>query len=250
MVPKNFGKKISRFTDQLLLVSWGVLFITLGTDGPLSDLLHPAFRVTCLFAGIGMCVLALAMSFIPTSPRLAFTTPAITQRAILFIPLLLVLTTKPVGLSRSAILNRGIGIEPQLLPNSSRKNSHVYRDESGIWQITPLDAWLFSQSEMEREDFSNTRISITGQLLLPAKDYKPTTPIIFRLWVNCCVADATAIAIKLNNFNTNAPSKIEDLSWIKVQGILHFSESPPHTPSITITDWYPVSPPAEKYLFR
>lgn len=244
-------KKLFDYCNILLLLSWGILLLSIGTNGPFAAVLHPTFRITCFLGAVILLAIAITRAFFPVTYAHQTSTPLlIIQQIILAIPLVLAITIRYDGYSRAALLNRGLACETYTPPLPKNTNSQIYQDTSGVWHITPLDAWIISKSPPERHDFSEAKVSLIGQLLLPRDDSSFSDTRIFRLWVNCCLADATPVAISFSNFDHTLLQKVTDLSWIQAIGRLRFLDTPPYSPKLEITDLRLITTPRESYIFR
>ena len=238
------------FLDCVLLLSWGIMLSTLSKEGPLSAILHPTYKYWSFFCGVILLLLAFLLPLLNNPCILHTSSFPITQRVVIFLPILLALSFRSSEFSRAALLNRGLSTHPNFSMAPHDNCAQLYQDMEGFWNITPLDAWLLSKSETDRAEFSNASVSLIGQIMLPNANSQLRHPIIFRIWVNCCFADATPIGISISEADSDKLESVQELSWVHLKGKIHFHEEPPHVPELRILDLQTITPPTQKYLFR
>lgn len=241
------------FVEVLLLIAWGALLCASASEGILEGLVHPFFKPLCLVAGIILILLGFLKIITDSSLRRGGLSRSYSGADWLSIasaclPLLAVPFLSGDGYSLAVLENRGLSSHlqtSQMLQRKAPPSQLVL--ENGVLRMSVLDPWLIARSSLEREEFRTATVSLTGQFA--NKDSKGLGPVIFQLFVTCCLADASPVGVRLKFGKSGVPS-YPDLSWLQVQGVLNFVEEEGFAPEIEVISAEIVPRPARAFIFR
>jgi|GEM_PF-6327072 len=203
----------------MVIGGWGCLVLHLYSQGKLGLLQHPRFHGITFGAGVALVLLTLAYPFVK-DPEPGQTIGSLARELLkalaLLLPIFLIMLFPLNGTSGDWIMNQSYKIrQPPPAGNDATPPKWLTSTNNRAPSTaTVLDLIAASENHKWRGMMDGRRVKILGQWVPDDKD-KGMFRLV-RIFMYCCVADASPVVLKIRGAAPKEPSG----NWVWVTGIV------------------------------
>lgn len=234
--------KIQRFTQNLLMMGWGVTCLYWGIFADFENLLHPQFQLPVIGAGVIFILLTVLSADSPSVGRCSHDL-SWESLGMGVVGILVVILCRPEGLSMKTALNREGGdvvVDAFGRDQALAQNWGANQSKELIF-LDLLDLFYVARDPKLREEIVGKKIGIIGQVV----EKKGFSLMRMTMW--CCVADARPVMVEMRGVEEG---RWKEGDWIEVRGGIEFEEQGGTLlPVIRYQGAKPVLPPEDIYIY-
>jgi uncharacterized repeat protein (TIGR03943 family) len=266
-----------------VLTIWGVLLTYFYASGRVASYLHPSFHLWMAVCGVVLLLMAIGVLFLPdvdisthgNSSNMGGTPVRsvlgqLGLAGVLVVPLIVATGMSPGQFGAATVNNRGViedisklpGYQPYSEPalptadgstpaapaQASPPADYMPKTPDGLIKAQTVDLMYAAQEPSMRSDFENKEVEMIGQFM-PSRTNNASGNrfSLVRMFITCCAADARPVAV---NIQTASPTKMTDMSWVKITGKATFPiEGGRSIPVVVADSVKPCDPPEDTFIY-